>query len=123
MGAYLFYAQHNFPDVHIVERKDWEYSRLALESSSFMDIDPIMHWFTGNIGYHHIHHLNPSIPFYRLPEVMRDIPETQNPVTVRPTPKSMIECFKLKLWDPETRQDGWVSLIRDPTLPSLLIQN
>lgn len=101
MGACLFYAQHNFPDVHIVERKDWEYSRAALESSSFMDMSPLMHWFTGNIGYHHIHHLNPSIPFYRLPEVMRDMPETQNPVRVRLTFKSMIECFKLKLWDPK----------------------
>lgn len=101
MGAYLFYAQHNFPDVHIVERKDWEYSRAALESSSFMDMSPIMHWFTGNIGYHHIHHLNPSIPFYRLPDVMKDMPETQNPIRVRLTFKSMLECFRLKLWDPK----------------------
>lgn len=100
-GAYIFYAQHNFPDVHIVERKDWNYARAALEASSFMDLSPMMHWFTGNIGYHHIHHLNPSIPFYRLPEVMRNMPETQNPVRVQLTVRSIVECFKLKLWDPK----------------------
>ena len=55
------------------------YTRAALESSSFMEMSPLMHWFTGNIGYHHVHHLNPQIPFYRLPEAMAGIPEMQHP--------------------------------------------
>ncbi|HEX3079735.1 MAG TPA: fatty acid desaturase, partial [Puia sp.] len=58
MGAYLFYAQHNFPGVTFAENKEWAYDKAALESSSYMEMNPVMAWLTGNIGYHHIHHLN-----------------------------------------------------------------
>ena len=74
LGAYLFYAQHNFPDMHVQPRESWTYARAALESSSYMEMGPVMRFFTGNIGYHHVHHLNPTIPFYRLPEAMAAIP-------------------------------------------------
>ena len=104
MGAYLFYAQHNFPGVEFYENKDWVYEKAALESSSYMKMHPIMEWFTGNIGYHHIHHLNSKIPFYRLPEVMKKITELQNCKTTSLSPKSVSECFKLKVWDQETNQ-------------------
>ncbi|HEY8733869.1 MAG TPA: fatty acid desaturase, partial [Puia sp.] len=70
IGAYLFYAQHNFPGVTFSDNNDWAYEKAALESSSYMVMNPVMAWLTGNIGYHHIHHLNSKIPFYRLPEVM-----------------------------------------------------
>ena len=69
-GAYLFYAQHNFEGIKLRGRHEWEFSRAALESSSYMQLGPVMAWFTGNIGYHHVHHLNAKIPFYRLPEAM-----------------------------------------------------
>jgi omega-6 fatty acid desaturase (delta-12 desaturase) len=104
MGAYLFYAQHNFPGVEFYENKNWVYEKAALESSSYMKMNPIMEWFTGNIGYHHIHHLNSKIPFYRLPEVMKKITELQNCKTTSLSPKSISECFKLKVWDQETNQ-------------------
>lgn len=100
-GAYLFYAQHNFPDIVIQGRHEWSYSRAALESSSYMEMGPIMEWFTGNIGYHHVHHLNSMIPFYRLPEAMAAIPELQNPGKTSLSPKDILACFRLKLWDPE----------------------
>ena len=100
-GAYLFYAQHNFADTHIQPRETWSYDRAALESSSYMETGPIMGWFTGNIGYHHVHHLNPTIPFYRLPEAMAGIPELQNPGRTRLSPREIAACFQLKLWDPE----------------------
>jgi omega-6 fatty acid desaturase (delta-12 desaturase) len=100
-GAYLFYAQHNFDDVHIQPRDAWSYDRAALESSSFMETGPVLAWFTGNIGYHHVHHLNPTIPFYRLPEAMEAIPELQNPGRTTLTPRDIAACFRLKLWDPE----------------------
>ena len=73
MGAYLFYAQHNFPGVTFSENNEWAYEKAAMESSSYMVMSPVMAWLTGNIGYHHIHHLNSKIPFYRLPEVMATI--------------------------------------------------
>lgn len=100
-GAYLFYAQHNFPDMNVQPRETWEYTRAALESSSYMETGPILRWLTGNIGYHHVHHLNPGIPFYRLPEAMAAIPELQNPRKTSLSPKDIIACFRQKLWDPE----------------------
>jgi omega-6 fatty acid desaturase (delta-12 desaturase) len=99
-GGYLFYAQHNFPDMTVQPRHKWTYTRAALESSSYMELGPIMTWFTGNIGYHHVHHLNPSIPFYRLPEAMSALPELQHPGKTTLSPRDIVKCFSLKLWDP-----------------------
>jgi acyl-lipid omega-6 desaturase (Delta-12 desaturase) len=99
-GAYLFYAQHNFPEADVRSREEWSYTHAALESSSYMRMGPIARWFTGNIGYHHVHHLNPTIPFYRLPEAMAGIPELQDPPTTSLHPREILACFRLKLWDP-----------------------
>ena len=99
MGAYLFYAQHNFPGVTFADNKQWAYEKAALESSSYIVMNPVLAWFTGNIGYHHIHHLNAKIPFYRLPEIMKHFPELQNCKKTSLMPKAVIACFRLKLWD------------------------
>jgi omega-6 fatty acid desaturase (delta-12 desaturase) len=99
-GAYLFYAQHNFPGVHLQPRDQWNYVRAALESSSYMPMGRVMAFFTGNIGFHHVHHLNPSIPFYRLPEAMRGIPELQDARTTTLQPRDIAACFRLDIWDP-----------------------
>ena len=104
MGAYLFYAQHNFPDMHVQPRETWSYARAALESSSYMEMGPVMRYFTGNIGYHHVHHLNPLIPFYRLPEAMAAVPALQSPGRTSLRPSDVIACFRLKLWDPARDQ-------------------
>jgi omega-6 fatty acid desaturase (delta-12 desaturase) len=101
IGAYLFYAQHNFPDTHIQPRESWSYTKAALESSSYMKMGPVMRYFTGNIGYHHVHHLSSMIPFYRLPEAMAAIPELRNPPTTSLAIKDIMACFAQKLWDPE----------------------
>jgi omega-6 fatty acid desaturase (delta-12 desaturase) len=101
MGAYLFYAQHNFPNVKFKDDIEWSYDHAALESSSFMVMNPFMHWITANIGYHHIHHINSRIPFYRLPEAMKNIPELQQVQTTSLNPSDIIACLKLKVWDPE----------------------
>ena len=81
IGSYLFYAQHNFPAVSFSDKASWTYDKAALESSSCMHMNPVLAWFTANIGYHHVHHLNSRIPFYRLPEVIAAIPELQSPRT------------------------------------------
>lgn len=101
MGAYLFYAQHNFPSTTFNENQDWKYEVAALQSSSYMTMNPVMEWFTGNIGYHHIHHLNARIPFYRLPEAMKALPELQNARTTSLKPSEVMACLRLKVWDPE----------------------
>lgn len=101
MGAYLFYCQHNFPGATFRENQDWTYDNAALSSTSYMVMNPVMHWFTGNIGYHHVHHLNSRIPFYKLYDVMQDMPELQNVGKTSWKLNDMIACFKLKLWDAE----------------------
>jgi omega-6 fatty acid desaturase (delta-12 desaturase) len=58
-----------------------------------------MRWFTGEIGFHHVHHLNASIPFYRLAEAMGFFPELQHPVVTTLRPRDVLACFRLKLWD------------------------
>ena len=100
-GAYLFYAQHNFPGVYLQPRDEWNYVRAALESSSYMPMNPVMEFFTGNIGFHHVHHLNSSIPFYRLPEAMAAIPELQSPGVTTLAPVDILACFRLDIWDAE----------------------
>ncbi|HRH70053.1 MAG TPA: fatty acid desaturase [Flavobacteriales bacterium] len=100
LGAYLFYAQHNFPTATFSDKEGWSYVNAALGSSSYMKMNPVLHWFTGNIGFHHIHHLNARIPFYRLPEVFRAIPELQHAKTTSLMPGEIIRCLRLKVWDP-----------------------
>ena len=104
LGAYLFYAQHNFPDAKFEEKNGWTYVKAALDSSSYMKMSPLMNWFTANIGYHHIHHANHRIPFYRLPEVFEKMPEFQNPGITSLHPLDIIDCLKLKVWDSKAKK-------------------
>lgn len=99
LGSYLFFAQHSYKRMHIISKDAWTFYRAAMESSSYMQLNKLMQWFTGNIGYHHIHHLNVRIPFYRLPEAMREIPELQSPVTTTLAPRDIRDCFACCLWD------------------------
>jgi omega-6 fatty acid desaturase (delta-12 desaturase) len=101
LGSYLFFAQHSFKRMHIPSREAWSYYRAAMESSSYLRLNKVMQWFTGNIGFHHVHHLNVRIPFYRLPEVMDAIPELQSPVTTTLSPRDIRDCFRCCLWDEE----------------------
>lgn len=100
-GIYLFYLQHQYEDVIWCRQEDWEYKKLALEGSSFFKLPGILRWFTGNIGFHHIHHLGPTIPNYNLPkaykenELFREI----KPITFWQSFKSL----SIRFWD-ETGQ-------------------
>jgi len=117
LGAYLFYAQHNFPTATFADKDGWSYVNAALGSSSYMKMSRLMHWFTGNIGYHHIHHLNARIPFYRLPEVFRAIPELKQAKTTSLMPGEIVRCLRLKCWDPvRGRMVGWRELRADRPL-------
>jgi omega-6 fatty acid desaturase (delta-12 desaturase) len=101
LGAYMFYAQHNFPDAVVQPRESWSYVKAALQSSSFMEMGPIMRYFSGNIGYHHVHHLNARIPFYRLPDAMAALPELQSPGRTSLRPKDIANCLRLTMWSPK----------------------
>lgn len=104
IGSYLFYAQHNFPGVSFTDSAGWAYEKAALESSSYMKTSRITAWFMANIGYHHIHHLNHKIPFYRLPETMAAMPELQNARTTSLSPSEVFRCLSLKVWDTEKQK-------------------
>ena len=104
IGSYLFFAQHSYEDMRILAEDEWTYHQAAMESSSYMKLGRVMRWFTGNIGYHHIHHLNVRIPFYRLPEAMDAIPEFQSPATITLSFRDIRKCFRCSLWDPELQR-------------------
>lgn len=104
LGSYLFFAQHSFGDMRIMPPGSWNFYRAALESSSYLRLNKVMQWFTGNIGFHHIHHLNIRIPFYRLPETMAAIPELQSPKTTTLSLRDIRECFRCFVWDEELQR-------------------
>ena len=99
VGSYLFFAQHSFKGMYVATVENWSFYRAALQSSSYLKMNRVMQWFTGNIGFHHVHHLNVGIPFYRLPEAMRAIPALQNPVTLSLGLRDIVACFRASLWD------------------------
>lgn len=101
LGAYLFYAQHNFPGMSLRSRHEWTYTDAALASSSFCRMGAVMRWFSGNIGFHHVHHLNSAIPFYNLPRAMAEVPELAAPIVTSLHPRDILACLELKLWDPQ----------------------
>ncbi len=104
IGAYLFYAQHNFPGVTFAGNENWTYEGAAMDSSSYMELSWPWRWVTANIGYHHIHHLNARIPFYRLPEAMASIPELQRAKKTSLHPRDILACLRLKVWDYDNQQ-------------------
>ena len=96
MGVWLFYVQHQFEDVAWSRDCSWAHQDSALLGSSYYDLPALLHWITGNIGIHHIHHLNSRIPYYRLPKVLRDYPELKT--VGRLTILESIRTARLALW-------------------------
>ncbi|HLH54661.1 MAG TPA: fatty acid desaturase [Verrucomicrobiae bacterium] len=101
-GVWLFYVQHQFEDVYWEHGADWDYEKAALEGSSYYKLPGILQWFSGNIGFHHIHHLSPRIPNYHLERCHHAEPifRAVKPVTLF----SSLRCFKFRLWDERTRR-------------------
>jgi len=97
LGVWLFYVQHTFTAAYWTHQKYWSYKEAAIAGSSHYDLPPVLRWFTGNIGYHHIHHLAPRIPNYRLHDAFNSSPLLQR--AQRLTLKSSIACGRMKLWD------------------------
>lgn len=96
-GVWLFFIQHQFEETHWSEGEDWNFQDAALHGSSHYDLPLPLRWITGNIGIHHVHHLAAKVPFYRLPEVLRDHPDLRD--TGRITFLQSLRCVKLVLWD------------------------
>ncbi len=101
-GVWLFYVQHQFEETHWSKTEDWQFPESALHGASHYDLPLALRWLTGNIGIHHVHHLSSRIPYYRLPEVLRDHPELAG--IGRITLWQSIQCVKLVLWDEKSRK-------------------
>jgi omega-6 fatty acid desaturase (delta-12 desaturase) len=102
IGVWLFYVQHQFEHTYWDHDKDWQLHEAALHGSSHYDLPGVLRWITANIGVHHVHHLSSRIPFYRLPQVLRDFPEL---IEVRRlTLLESFACLKLRLWDETQRR-------------------
>ena len=109
-GVWLFYVQHQFEETYWERTDAWDFYRAGVHGSSFYDLPPFLHWWTGNIGYHHIHHLASTIPNYNLEACFRENEELQR--VTRLTFAQSLRCARLKLWDEEKR-----ALIRFRDLP------
>jgi acyl-lipid omega-6 desaturase (Delta-12 desaturase) len=101
-GIWLFYVQHTFEDSYFEADKDWEYVRAAVEGSSYYQLPKVLQWITGNIGYHHVHHLSPRVPNYKLEEVHKNTEPLQNVPTI--TLSTSLTSLKFRLWDERNKQ-------------------
>jgi omega-6 fatty acid desaturase (delta-12 desaturase) len=101
-GVWLFYVQHQFEETFWSENGNWNLHEAALHGSSYYDLPPLLQWFSANIGIHHVHHLCSRIPYYRLPNVLRDYPELRD--VGRLTLLQSFRCVRLVLWDEAQRR-------------------
>lgn len=102
VGIWLFYLQHQFEDAYWERGPDWDYSVAALQGSSFLELPRVLQWFSGNIGFHHIHHLSPRIPNYNLERCHRS-----DPMFAEIEPMTLFGAMKtlgLKLFDESSKK-------------------
>jgi omega-6 fatty acid desaturase (delta-12 desaturase) len=101
-GIWLFYVQHQFEHTHWARQDRWSFHAGALRGATHYDLPGVLRWFTANIGIHHVHHLASRIPSYRLREPLVDHPELRG--VGRLTLRQSLACFRLALWDEESRR-------------------
>ena len=99
LGIWLFYIQHTFEDSYFEEETEWDYVKAAVEGSSYYKLPRVLQWATGNIGFHHVHHLAPRVPNYNLEMAHELTPPLQQATTI--DMKKSLESLRYKLYDPE----------------------
>jgi omega-6 fatty acid desaturase (delta-12 desaturase) len=104
-GIWLFYVQHQFEDSYFENEAEWDYVKAAIDGSSYYKLPKVVQWITGNIGFHHVHHLSPSVPNYRLEQVHASIPQLQQATVV--TFRSSLRAIRFRLYD--TRRRTFIS--------------
>jgi len=110
-GVWLFYVQHQFEGVQWNRRPDWDFVEAALRGSSYYKLPRFLQWFTGNIGFHHIHHLSPAIPNYNLEKCHKEHPLFQQVESV--TLWSSLKSFSFRLWDEQRQKLVGYGRLRD----------
>jgi omega-6 fatty acid desaturase (delta-12 desaturase) len=101
-GTWLFYIQHQYEQVQWFRDKDWDYETVALKGSSYYKLPRLLQWFSGNIGFHHVHHLSSRIPNYKLERCLRENPlfTEVGPITLL----SSLKSLRLRLWDEKSHK-------------------
>ncbi|MFS3927911.1 fatty acid desaturase [Priestia flexa] len=102
LGVWLFYVQHQFEDSYFEADEEWEYVQAAVEGSSFYKLPKVLQWLTGNIGYHHVHHLSPRVPNYNLEAAHNNTEPLQNVPTI--TLRTSLESLRFHLWDEDQKK-------------------
>ena len=101
-GLWLFYVQHQFEGTYWARHEIWDPMKAALEGSSFYELPRVLQWFTGNIGFHHVHHVQQRIPNYNLECCYHEVPVLRK---VRPlTLLASVRCARLHIWDERSRR-------------------
>ncbi|GAB6929105.1 fatty acid desaturase [Paenibacillus sp. JCM 10914] len=101
LGIWLFYVQHQFEDSYFEHDEEWSYINAAVEGSSYYKLPKLLQWITGNIGFHHVHHLSPKVPNYNLEKAHEASPPLQKATTI--TLKSSLKSIRFRLWDEERK--------------------
>lgn len=101
-GIWLFYVQHQFEDTYFENEENWDYVSAALQGSSFYKLPKILHWFTGNIGFHHIHHLSPKVPNYNLQRAHEENAFLQEVPAIGMI--SSLRSLRYRLWNEQTKK-------------------
>lgn len=101
LGIWLFYIQHTFEDSYFEEESEWDYVKAAVEGSSYYKLPRFLQWLTGNIGFHHVHHLAPRVPNYRLEEAHDLTPPLHQATTI--TLKTSLDSLKYRLYNPKNK--------------------
>ncbi len=101
-GIWLFFAQHQFEDAYWAEHEEWDYADAAIRGSSYLKLPRLMQWFTGNIGLHHVHHLAPKVPNYRLEAAHESHPMFQLAPVLKMT--DAVKVLRLALYDEDQRK-------------------
>jgi omega-6 fatty acid desaturase (delta-12 desaturase) len=102
VGVWFFFVQHQYEDAYWAEEEEWSYVDAALKGSSYYKLPRLLQWFSGNIGFHHIHHLSPRIPNYKLEAAYRDNALFQDVHEL--TLRSSFATLKLGLWDEDEQR-------------------
>lgn len=101
LGIWLFYVQHQFEDSYFEDESKWDFVKAAIDGSSYYKLPKVLQWVTGNIGYHHVHHLSPRVPNYKLEDAHESTPPLQKVTTI--TLGSSLQSIRFRLYDAKTK--------------------
>lgn len=101
MGIWLFYVQHQFEESYFENDDEWSYVKAAVDGSSYYKLPKLLQWITGNIGFHHVHHLSPKVPNYNLEKAHNAAPPLQKATTI--TIGTSLKSLRFRLWDEQSK--------------------